>query len=259
MSTKIFDAWRISSTDIGELVKLCNEIREVQKKSFVDAVYNSLDFCQLAIIFAKKSVEDVEELRPTFASITANVVHKCVLMYEWTPSFTMTDSARNSAEQLLQEEAQKRKISLTLEQKSNLLDVISEVYEVVSRDWQASLMFLKGDNGSTYMKGFNLTRETAHFIDSQYPRFEYTDQTEMNVSDFNEYTQQYITAAKTDEGSYERLMEAQNERGELWDKAFAGHSVWRDAGLSFSLVPAPLQEQFVVIHSICKRVFGVEA
>ena len=55
MSTKIFDAWRINSTDIGELVKLGNEIREVQKKSFVDAVYNSLDFCQLAIIFAKKS------------------------------------------------------------------------------------------------------------------------------------------------------------------------------------------------------------
>ena len=35
MSTKIFDAWRINSTDIGELVKLGNEIREVQKKSFV--------------------------------------------------------------------------------------------------------------------------------------------------------------------------------------------------------------------------------
>lgn len=73
MSTKIFDAWRINSTDIGELVKLGSEIREVQRKSFVDAVYNSLDFCQLAIIFAKKSVEDVEELRPVFASIAANV------------------------------------------------------------------------------------------------------------------------------------------------------------------------------------------
>lgn len=158
MSTKIFDAWRINSTDIGELVKLGNEIREVQKKSFVDAVYNSLDFCQLAIIFAKKSVEDVEELRPAFASIAANVVHKCFLMYGWTPSFTMTDAARSSAEQLLQEEAQKRKISLTTEHKKTLLDVANEVYEIVSRDWQASLTFLKGDNESIYMKGFNLTR-----------------------------------------------------------------------------------------------------
>ena len=188
MSTKIFDAWRINSTDIGELVKLGSEIREVQQKSFVDAVYNSLDFCQLAIIFAKKSVEDVEELRPVFASIAANVIHKCVLMYDWTPSFTMTDSAKSSAEQILQKEAQKRKISLTEEQKKNLLDVITEIYEIVSRDWQASLLFLRGDNGSTYMKGFNLTREATHFIDSQYPRFEYTDQTEMNISDFNEYT-----------------------------------------------------------------------
>ena len=109
------------------------------------------------------------------------------------------------------------------------------------------------------MKGFNLTREAAHFIDSQYPRFEYTDQTEMNISDFNEYTRQYIDAAKTEEERYERLLEAQHERGELWDRAFAGHSVWRDAGLSISLVPAQLQEQFVAIHSICKKVFGVEA
>ena len=259
MSTKIFDAWRINSIDIGELVKLGSEIREVQQKSFVDAVYNSLDFCQLAIIFAKKSVEDIEELRPVFASIAANVVHKCVLMYDWTPSFTMTDSAKSSAEQILQKEAQKRKISLTVEQKRNLLDVITEIYEIVSRDWQASLLFLRGDNGSTYMKGFNLTREAAHFIDSQYPRFEYTDQTEMNISDFNEYTRQYIGAAKTEEERYERLLEAQHERGELWDKAFAGHSVWRDAGLSISLVPAQLQEQFVAIHSICKKVFGAEA
>lgn len=156
MSTKIFDAWRINSTDIGELVKLGSEIREVQQKSFVDAVYNSLDFCQLAIIFAKKSVEDIEELRPVFASIAANVVHKCVLMYDWTPSFTMTDSAKSSAEQILQKEAQKRKISLTVEQKRNLLDVITEIYEIVSRDWQASLLFLRGDNGSTYMRLFKI-------------------------------------------------------------------------------------------------------
>jgi hypothetical protein len=259
MSTKIFDAWRINSTDIGELVKLGSEIREVQRKSFVDAVYNSLDFCQLAIIFAKKSVEDVEELRPVFASIAANVVHKCVLMYDWTPSFTMTDSAKSSAEQILQKEAQKRKISLTEEQKKNLLDVITEIYEIVSRDWQASLLFLKGDNGSTYMKGFNLTRETARFIDSTYPRFEYTDQTEMSTSSFDAFTQEYIVSGHTEEEQNERLMEAQHERGELWDKAFAGHSLWRDAGLSFSLVPAQLQEQFVAIHSICKKVFGAEA
>lgn len=259
MSTKIFDAWRINSTDIGELVKLGNEIREVQQKSFVDAVYNSLDFCQLAIIFAKKSVENVEELRPVFASIAANVVHKCVLMYEWIPSFTMTDSVRSSSEELLQNEAQKRKISLTAEQKENLLAVITEVYEIVSRDWQTSLLFLKGDNGSTYMKGFNLTRETACFIDSTYPRFEYTDQTEMSTSSFDAFTQEYIVSGRTEEEQNERLMEAQHERGELWDKAFAGHSVWRDAGLSFSLVPAQLQEQFVAIHSICKKVFGTEA
>ena len=259
MSTKIFDAWRINSTAIGELVKLGNEIREVQKKSFVDSVYNSLDFCQLAIIFAKKSVEDVEELRPAFASIAANVVHKCVLMYGWTPSFTMTDAARSSAEQLLQEEAQKQKISLTTEQKKILLDVANEVYEIVSRDWQASLTFLKGDNESIYMKGFNLTRETACFIGSRYQSFEYTDQTEMSASDFDEYTQWYISNAKTEEERYERLIEAQRERGELWERAFAGHSVWRDAGLSFSLVPERLQEQFIAIHFICKKVFGVES
>lgn len=37
------------------------------------------------------------------------------------------------------------------------------------------------------------------------------------------------------------------------------HSVWRDAGLSFSLVPERLQEQFIAIHFICKKVFGVES
>lgn len=109
------------------------------------------------------------------------------------------------------------------------------------------------------MKGFNLTRETACFIGSRYQSFEYTDQTEMSASDFDEYTQWYISNAKTEEERYERLIEAQRERGELWERAFAGHSVWRDAGLSFSLVPERLQEQFIAIHFICKKVFGVES
>lgn len=43
------------------------------------------------------------------------------------------------------------------------------------------------------------------------------------------------------------------------DYGIVGCPVCVDAGLSFSLVPAQLQEQFVAIHSICKKVFGVEA
>lgn len=58
MSTKIFDAWRINSTDIGELVKLGNEIREVQKR----AINREQDNYRFVTSVESELLQEVQEM-----------------------------------------------------------------------------------------------------------------------------------------------------------------------------------------------------
>ena len=242
MSLKIFCAWRTRSTSILELVKIGEKVQEFHSWAHLASEFKE-DVAFMAPVWPElyevpRMLKEHDEDFRLCSRLAEKIVTAAVDMNASSPIWVASDSdkafIRWKLENLLQTdslyEGLKEVPKETWEKFQSLL-VFG--YERFAKNAAANLVFLEGEDGWTYIKGFGLSDAAKVYLDKTYENFEYTNQTEMGVSCFPKETQDKIRKTENKEEAYSILLAAQHERGALWDKALRGNSNFHYAGLHF--------------------------
>lgn len=242
MSTKIFEAWRVKTTSIRSLVEIGEKVRE-----FHSWEHLSPDF--------QKSVEYMAPVMPELYEVprllkrkdkdfflssllAEDVVGSLLDQNTSRPVWVATDEDRAFMKWKLHNSLElKKRFEPLKDMKEEVWEKFQDLfvlaYEQFSQSQNPQLVFVEGEDGWTYIKGFGLSSAAQKYLDETYENFEYTNQTEMGANFFPKDIQEKVKAAASKEEAYEMLLAAQEERGKLWDKALGKHSSFRYAGLHF--------------------------
>lgn len=241
MSTKIFEAWRVRTTSIRSLVEIGEKVREFHSwKYLFPDLQESVKF--MAPVWPE--LYDVPRLLKeydkdfTLSSFLAEEVLNTLLgLNTLRPTWVATGEDRKLMQWELQSSLASRNLYEPLkvvpeETWKEFQSLLVFAYEKFSRGQNPHLIFLEGEDGWTYIKGFGLSSSAQKYLDKTYENFEYTDQTEMEEGFFPKTLQEKVKVSSKEE-AYEILMDAQEERRKQWDKALGKHSSFRYAGLHF--------------------------
>lgn len=240
MSTNIFGAWRIPVTDFGELVELGNTLKQLQTLDATEkALLDQLSCCPWAPTSAAKLKEFDPEFK-LFPPLARVILEPLLAMRSTASTWVATAEDRRLIQWMIHEnvfslERFRPLRVLNKEEWALFEQFIIDVYETLAQDQNPSVIFIKGDNETTYVKSFSLSKPGREYMDAHYERFEYTDATNMEPESFSKEVQEKIAAAATKDEAMEIAYAAQSERGRLWDEALNSHPRYRDAGLKFSL------------------------
>jgi hypothetical protein len=146
------------------------------------------------------------------------------------------------------------------EQYELAMDAVScDVYEVLNRSGsRASVYFLAARDGSVYVKPIAASSAVLERLKEIAEPFDYTNATEMLVSDFPKDIQEAYEKLRSDDDKYELLSKAQTKRGDQWDEALRGAGRYCDAGLSFDLAPDYNTMLRQHINRILANLFGLK-
>lgn len=252
MSTKIFDAWRVPTQDIAELTALGRKLQEIQFESYVSDVIQRAYFPWHQIAAKELAKQDTDftqtarELRIT--------INELVGLMRQSPFWQLPEHLREYLNQRISAMMKDTKLSLSEKGIESLTQLVVDVSEAMCRS-NPALVFIKGDNGSTYLKGFGLTSKAAAYLDGEYQNFEYTNQTEMPEGMFDADVQSRYRAETDEHVKCYILAAAQDERGRLWDAALEGHIRFAEVGLTFSLdACSPEMSTYKIVSGLLKYV-----
>ncbi len=231
MSTKIFDAWRTPQHRISELVSIGGEVQKICSDSLADEMTAAIQQWP----WTKQNIVLLLHVEPRqkLIAITQSILNRLLEENQSSPTWIADSNMCSTIVERLKKQCEENSISLNEKEIKALKNLIVDFYEYLARNGNPALTFLEGDDESTYIKGFQLTDAAKAWLDKEFQRFEYTNQCEMNVLDFDADVQKAVSQAKTPKESYAIIAQAQEKRGTQWDVAFHGKSVWKQAGLSF--------------------------
>lgn len=254
MSTNITEAWRINpAPSIRYLVDLSNEVKRAQDSSLWMEVADRVLLCWMPwyenILDAFKNDED------KCAAIISGALFPILQRNYLAPTLTLPDAEESFLTDFLARHTKDISIPNKQELLDSLQEFCAEIYEGYAHS-HPSLCFIDAptDGHSVYMKGFGLTQKSIALLDERYPRFEYTDATEMSEGDFPALANDFANAPN-DDARYSILRRAQMARGTQWDNALGAHSRWRDAGLSFDLDDMSRTAKMSEIRKTIKYIF----
>ncbi len=232
MSTKIFDAWRIPTQSISELVRIGQTVRDFCVKPLAEEISG-------AIIRSGWNTEAISILQqsPNATGVLSTIPRTLISVFQrhlLSPTWIATVEVKEDMKNALFTQLWRAEFSLSSEEREAMESLLIEIYEQLSLNGNPTLTFMEGDNGSTYVKGFQLTDAARRFLDEKFQRFEYTDQCEMWPSAFDEEVREKWNHAESYEAADKILSQAQAERGAYWDAVFELGSKWSDVGLSFN-------------------------
>lgn len=236
MSMKIYDAWRIPTQDMSELVDFANDVKEAQRKSYLPYIASRASGVLLWSADAAKAIALQGVSFEDFAKEMAGPMFRAGGMMLCEDIITVPEDVSAYLQESAQNACKALGLNLSDKEQHYLLLTLKDILEAIQGE-QQKLFFLRGDNGYTYMKAMGLTNESRKFIAAKYQSFEYWDNTEMELDDFDDPELATACEGKSEEEQNELLFSAQSSRGTLWDKAFGSHSKWGEAALSFSIAP----------------------
>lgn len=231
MSTNISHAWHTGKSEpIFNLVQLAQQVQKIQDATRANDIAQSVILASgpwLSSTLAVFGDDDADEC----AVIIGQAIYPIMQQYAWESTWTFPNKERAGLLAFLSEHLQEKHVDNRKECLADFEELCESIYEFTMQS-SPSLCFLSPPDGSdVYIKGFGLTKASVQFLDEQYMRFEYTDACNMTAENFPELKEQAQSASDKDAF----FSKAQFERGALWDAAFNGHFVWKDAGLTFSL------------------------
>lgn len=245
MSIKIFDAWRVKTTSISALVDLGKKVNEFHTWEYLSP--ELLD----SVAFLAPSWPELYKAPRVLAAYDDQEFRYSALLGEYilttlldknasSPTWVATKSDRDFLQWQLQDRLKNDRMYESLKEVPQkdwkaFLNVLSFVYEFIAKNQDPHLVFLEGEDGWTYVKGFDLSTAARKFLDETYENFEYTNQTEMGASFFSAEIKKKVENAGSEREAYEILLTAQDKRWEQWKKALRGDYSFRYAGLHFPI------------------------
>lgn len=233
MSTNINSAWKISSNNsVFELVELAHAIKSQQIQTAPKEYANSITW-----VYTPECIRHLYEAYKDIPDEAATIIESAIspiFFKHWdSPIWAFPGKETEYLHEKLQQHAETLQTPCNTEILDEMATVARCLFEVISRG-QPTLTFLGDRLGNVYVKGFSLTDDCEKMLDAKYPRFEYTNATEMSESDFPELKDMLSAASEEEKQSI--LSEAQDKRGQVWDQILNGKSTFRDAGMSFQLI-----------------------
>lgn len=235
MSVKIFDAWRVPTQDMSALVALGRTVKGIQSKNRVEEM--TLSLLKPFLPYYKKAAKALYEEDPAF-SATANALSKpieeAIGLTRLSSVTVMSCETKGYLSARVAQALNAASLSLPESEMNAIVQLCTKFVELAFKEEQ-SLVFVLGDNGSTYVKGFGLTAAAKAYMDAHYEGFQYTDQCEMDIRDFDKSVRAAYDKAESEEEKNNILWAAQTARGALWDDAFGTYTRFCDVGLNFSV------------------------
>ena len=251
MSTNIDDAWRIPTNDLAELTSLGRQLREMQSASYVNDIISKTRFPWHKIAARELKKQDAD-FNKTARALRIPIIEVIGLQGQ-SPLWNLPDHLLMYLQNRVHEEMSRAELQLSDRGIDATVLLAQDVAEEVNRS-STKLVFLKGDAGSTYLKGFGITTAVREYLNKNFQSWEYTDQTEMAVTCFGKYVQERYSAAQNEQEKQKILRDAQHTRGEYWDAALGRFTKFSEVGLTFSLEDqAPTSSIYKIVAGLLQK------